>query len=457
LQLDFTRRPYRNFVNILYIGSVGIKKLSKKSKYAHHLDYVSGEKIHHSQIGVGYDLAKLGDIGELFDRLAKYDKFDEPPDEVALKFTIDYFLGWIKECGILDLTVAESQMNYSASAGFGAKRMKISSRRDPKMKKYLEDYVNRAGLEHVKCVISGSQKDEIRVHGKTPRLFTSYPPEHTLLSCVVLGDFVRQFYSRSFAKDGFVSAIGDSPQNGSNRCYFEALDKRKNLYCTDTSAQDSSVPAWFITTILLEIMKKYDLEEYERNMFDNVISNSVFKVINVAGYIYLVPRGLGSGDYLTTILNVIWRFYMVVENYKRPLEHFFDHNTVIINGDDLVMSSDYSDLDLSSRYAKIEWAGKPVEWPEMDFCSTRFVPDVHYDSLKMRSVLDKRVQKSQTLHPEAEMQRLGGLLKIHVDESFYSDVLSRMRDLRDVSSLHLEYEREFVSYDEVWMSFNIYN
>jgi hypothetical protein len=455
LTLNPNRRPYRQFVGLHFIGSVGIKKLSKKSKFGHHLNYVSGTKQYQSQTGDGYDLVILGDMGHAFDQLAKYDKHDEPASADALKFTLKYFLEWIKKCEVMDITLAQQQMNMSSSSGFGAKRAGISSRSSPKMQLYLMEYLNLAGVGPVKCVISGSQKDELRVHDKLARFFTSYPPEQTLLSCIVLGDFVRQFYSRSFSKDGFVSAIGDAPQKGSMKVYYNELRKRQFAYCTDTSAQDSSVPVWFIRVVLEQIMAKYDLDEIEQNWFDNVISNSIYKAVNIAGYVYLVPRGLGSGDYLTTIINVMWRFYMVVENYNRPLTEFFKHNTVIINGDDLIMSSDFNDLDLSSRYASIKWAGRPVSWEDMDFCSCKFLPDIHYDSLKMRSVLDKRVQVSQTLHPESEMERLGGLLLIHVDESFYKEVLSRMQKIRDEYSLFLEYERKYVSYDQLWSAFNI--
>jgi hypothetical protein len=355
-------------------------------------------------------------------------------------------------------------MNKSASSGSGGKRQGIMTRSSPKMVKYLSDYIDLAAIGDVKCVINGSQKDELRTFEvneagtwelKDPRFFTSYPPEHNFLSCMCLGDFVRQFYQSSFMKNGFVSAIGDSPQHGCMKYYFDKLRERPFAYCTDTSKQDSSVPAWFIRAVFDRIMTKYDLDEEDTNMFNNVISNSIYKVVNVNGMLYLVPRGLGSGDYLTTILNVFWRFYMVVENYKRPLSSFFADNTVIINGDDLVMSSNYDDLDLSSKYAKIKWAGKPVNWAEMDFCSTKFLPDIHYDSLKMNSVLDKRVQKSQALHPASEMQRLGGLLKIHVDETFYNKVLARMKCLRDECDLHKEFSVEFFTYSEVWSWFNI--
>jgi hypothetical protein len=455
LTLSQHRQPFRQFVGLYYIGSVGIKKLSKKSKFGHHLQYVSGIKQYQSQTGDGYDLAILGDMGQTFDQLAKYDKFDEPANADALNFTLEYFLSFIKKCEIVDISLAQQQMNMSSSSGFGAKRAGISSRSSPKMQAYLMEYLNLAGSGHVKCVINGSQKDELRVHGKNARFFTSYPPEHTLLSCITLGDFVRQFYSQSFCKNRFVSAIGDAPQKGSMRVYYNELSKRKYAYCTDTSAQDSSVPVWFIRVVLTNIMKKYDLDEIEQNWFDNVISNSIYKAVNVAGYIYLVPRGLGSGDYLTTIINVMWRFYMIVENYKRPLTEFLNHNTVIINGDDLIMSSDFNDLDLSSRYASIKWAGRPVSWEDMDFCSCKFLPDVHYDSLKMRSVLNKRVQVAQILHPESEMQRLGGLLAIHVDESFYRDVLLRMQQIRNEYNLYVEYERNFISYDQLWSAYNI--
>jgi hypothetical protein len=456
--------PYKVFKQLPYIGSVAIKKLPKKSQYAHHPNFLSTVKINHSQIGEGYDLARLGDMEALFSGLSNYDKIDQPADEESLQFTLNYFLGKFKKCGLLDITTAHNEMNKLASSGSGAKRQGIYSRSDPRMMKYLEDYVNLAAIGDVKCVINGSQKDELRAFEaneegkwalKDPRFFTSYPPEHNFLSCICLGNFVKQFYENSFFKNGYVSAIGDSPQKGCMKYYFDQMRKRPFAYCTDTSKQDSSVPAWFIQAVFDRIISLYDLDEEDRNMFDNVVSNSIYKVINANGQLYLVPRGLGSGDYLTTIMNVFWRFYMVVENYERPLSSFLADNTVIINGDDLIMSSEHEDLDLSSKYAKIKWAGKPVSWEEMDFCSTKFLPDIHYDSLKMRSVLDKRVQKSQALHPKSEMQRLGGLLKIHVDESFYNDVLSRMKNLRDEFDLHNDFYTEYFSYDEIWSWYNI--
>jgi hypothetical protein len=458
------RMPYKVFNYLPYIGRVAIKKLPRKSQFAHNPKFLSTVKINHSQIGDGYDLARLGDIDALFGGLSNYDKIDLPANEEPLQFTLDYFLGNFRKCGFLDITIAHNEMNKLASSGSGAKRQGITTRTDPRMMKYLEDYVNLAAIGDVKCVINGSQKDELRAFEKNedgewalkdPRFFTSYPPEHNFLSCICLGNFVRQFYENSFFKNGYVSAIGDSPQYGCMKYYFDKMRKRPFAYCTDTSKQDSSVPAWFIQAVFDRIESLFDLDEEDRNMFHNVISNSIYKVINVNGMLYLVPRGLGSGDYLTTIMNVFWRFYMVVENYKRPLSSFLADNTVIINGDDLIMSSEYEDLDLSSKYAKIKWAGKPVSWEEMDFCSCKFLPDVHYDSLKMRSVLDKRVQKSQALHPKSEMQRLGGLLKIHVDESFYNDVLARMKSLRDEFDLYSEFETEYFLYDEIWSWYNI--
>jgi hypothetical protein len=448
------KRPYELMKYSVYIGSVGSNKVSKNMQFAHHLQYGSRVKHDDSQTGTGYDLANMGNIEDLFVQFRKYDKDDLPMNGKALDFTLGYFLDWVGPCAFLDFELGFKQLNPGATSGFGAKLTGVNSRRDPQMKEYLENYVTLASQGDVWCIINGSQKQELRVHGKLPRLFTSYPPEHTLLSTIVLGDFVKQFYRRSFCKDRFVSAIGDSPQNGSMKLYYSELSKRQFAYCTDTSAQDSSVPAWFIQAVYGRIMKKYDLDEEDTNMFNNVVQNSIYKCIKVAGYLYMVPRGLGSGDYLTTIMNVMWRFYMVVENYKRPLEKFFYHNTIVINGDDLIMSSDYDDLDLSSKYATITWAGKPVSWDDMDFCSCRFTPEIHYDSLKMHSVLNKRVQKSQTMHPTSEMARLGGLLRIHVDEKFYDTVLSRMKQLRDKNNLQVEYDRMFASYAEVWQHFN---
>jgi hypothetical protein len=64
------RMPYKVFNYLPYIGSVAIKKLTKRSQYAHHPKFLSTMKVPHSQIGDGYDLARLGDIDALFSGLS---------------------------------------------------------------------------------------------------------------------------------------------------------------------------------------------------------------------------------------------------------------------------------------------------------------------------------------------------------------------------------------------------
>jgi hypothetical protein len=52
------------------------KRLRDRSQFYPDLDYVDVDLQHHSQVGSSYTLARLGDIDEAYDRLAKYDKLD---------------------------------------------------------------------------------------------------------------------------------------------------------------------------------------------------------------------------------------------------------------------------------------------------------------------------------------------------------------------------------------------
>jgi hypothetical protein len=434
-----------------------MKKIGKYSQFIPDLKSVEIDISNHSQLGVEYKLANLGVFNEVLDRLGKYDIYDHPLDERCVNFTMDYFFSKINQCLFLDETIAYSEMNKAASVGFGAKLSGIDSRHDPRLESYMFDYVNRSIDEVTHCLISGSQKDEIRPSHKTPRLFTSFPPEHTYAAAICLGDFLRQFYSRHFCVDGSVSAVGDSPQKGCMVHYRIELSKRPFIYCTDTSGQDASVNPQFIRRIYENIFSKMSLTHEEKCLFWNTMDNSIYKYINIAGNVYLVPRGLGSGDYLTVVINIMWRLYMIFENYNHNLYTYFDDNTTVINGDDLTMSSQYNDLDLNSKHAQIEWLGRPLIWEEADFCSCKFEPNIHLDKTKMLAVLNLRKNKAYQFSPTMEMSRLGGLLRVHVDEEFYNIVLNKMIELDKQFNLNVHFVQNFVTYEEVFESYNCYN
>lgn len=431
------------------------KKLRAYSQYYPDLQYLTPDVMHHSQIGEDYNLAKLGCVDELYDRLAKYDIDDTSLNQACVSHAIGYFMNQIGPCGVIPFEEAFGNMDKSKSIGFGASKEKIFSRNDPNMTEYMKEYC-KVSLEHTcNVIINASQKDEVRVSTKTARLFTSYPPEHTLLATMVLGDFLRQFVENRFCVNGSVSTVGDSTQNGAARVYFMELDKRPFLYCTDTSAQDSSVHPDFIGAVYEAIKSKYDYEVDEQRWFDCVKHNSINKLINVNGDLYLVPRGLGSGDYLTIVINIMWRLYMFMDSYNHPIERIFLDNTIIICGDDFACSSQYGDLNHDSKYAKIEWAGRPVTWKEMDFCSIRFIPNVHHDPVKVRAVLNLRKKRVHQMNPALEMQRLGGLLRVHSTEQVYQEVLDRMNNLvKKYPELNIEFSQLYVSYDDVYSAYN---
>jgi hypothetical protein len=394
-------------------------------------------------------------LNDLYERLAKYDIVDVPINVEIAKRAISYFTDKISECHILRDDDTFNEISKSSAIGTGAKAAGIYSRKDPLLQEYLSQYVKVSGQWPQHVIINASQKDEVRVKGKSPRLFTSFPVEHTYLCTKVLKEFVDQFYQRRFCNDGSISAVGDPMQNGALAIYKYELSKREFLYCTDTSGQDSSVSRDFMNLVYDAIKTKYpDMNDFENNLFESVRFNSIDKMVNCNGDFYLVPRGLGSGDYLTVIINIMWRFYMILANYKYPLEEYFEHNTTIINGDDLIMSSDYGDLDLNSVHAKIEWAGKPVTWSEMDFCSTLFEPYIHHNEEKVLAVLGLRDKRSHMLSPKMKLQKLGGMLRTLSTPFTYNKILAMMEKIRDDHNLFELFEQCYSSYDEIYDSYN---
>lgn len=281
-------KPQKTFKHLKYIGQIARKKLSSKSQYVPKFDYVEvNDTIKHSQMGESYVLANLGNLDELYERLGKYD-VEHPPlnKEVAL-LAIKKFLDPIGELSFMSKSDAFHDMDMSKAIGFGAKLAGVFSREDPKMYSYLKEYVNKSKVQKQHVLITASQKDEIRVVGKTPRLFMSFPPEHTFLATIVLGQFQQEFIDNRFCASGMPSAVGDSLQKGACAMYKFALKKRKYPYCTDTSAQDSSVPAEFLHMFYDELKRHYDLDEEENMMFESVRHNSIYKYVNMNGDVYL--------------------------------------------------------------------------------------------------------------------------------------------------------------------------
>lgn len=445
--------PPRSFKHLTYLGRIMTKKMSSSSQYYEDLS-IPVNPVFSSQLGEDYKLAELGSLSELLDRLSNYDREDEPINTATAMVAMNHFLDQIHSCEFTSIESAFKILPPDKSIGFGAKECGVLSRQDPAMMEYLLDYYDVSAERSAHVIITASQKDEIRPSTKTPRLFTSYPPEHTFLATIVFNDFLQQFIALHFTTGLSCSALGDSPQNGAAAIYKEKLSVFPHLYCTDTKAQDSSVSPEFIQLFYTLVKQKYILDDTQEKLFDAVAFNTIHKYLNVNGHIYLVSRGLGSGDYFTSVLNVIWRLYMILDNYKYPIDYFFRDNCTIINGDDLIMSSKYNDLNLDSRHATIEWAGKPITWEEADFCSLTFVPYIHHDPKKVRAVLYKRNPKRLMLLPNMQLQRLGGILRVLSNREVYDEILDLMVKLAAKHELWVEFSSLFITYEELFDSYN---
>jgi hypothetical protein len=378
-----------------------------------------------------------------------------PLVDAIAKYSINYFLDQIKHCEVCDFDSSFDSMDKTKSIGFGASNRKIFSRHDPEMKEYLMDFVLQSQQCILNVIVNASQKDEVRVADKTARLFTAFPPEHTFLATIIFGNFMDQFVKNRFCTNGSISSVGDSMQSGAGRIYYNELSQYPYSYCTDTSAQDASVNPDFIQLFYDLLKMKYELNDREEMMYNNVVHNSINKLINMNGDLYLVSRGLGSGDYLTIVINIMWRFYMFCHNYHHKFYDILRDNKLVICGDDFMCGSKHPDLDLNSPYAQITWAGKPVSWDEMDFCSVKFKPYVHHDENKVLAVLRLRKKKQHQLDPDMEMQRLGGLLRVLSTERVYNQILKQMRELTvKHPSTQKSYQDLFVSFEEVYNCYN---
>lgn len=450
-----------HFEHIIPRGKLMTRRLRQRS------DYYTPEEgdfdvVLQSQIGEFYDIAHLGSLEAALLKIKKYDRVHLPLQEKAMQFTESIIFEGLEVFNPVSFSDAYEKLNKGASSGIGARIMGINDRHDPLMKEYVLGYLESAIFNpKTQSFISASQKDELRASKngklKDPRIFMAYGPEHTVAATMVFGDFQRQFNTRTFMTHGSVSAVGDALANGAMAFYKQMLLKRPFLYCTDTSGQDATVSPQFLTAFYAAIKKRTNFQtDYDEPLFDNVVYNSINKLVVLAGYLIEIIGGLGSGDLLTININIAWRLYMVVESYSYPLYDFRAKNTVIINGDDLVMSSDYDDLNLGSVHAEIEWAGKPIPIQELDFCSMKFHPDIHHDYDKMMSVLNKRKVGAYQLVPEMEMSRLGGLLLVHVNREFYDEVEGRMVDLANNHGLWKMHDSLWVPYSTVWSNYNEY-
>lgn len=434
-----------------------IKKLKSSTQYYPDLERTVFDLELHSQMGEGYTLANLGNLDEAYDRLAKYDIEDQPLNVDRANIAISEFMDKIPNLDTLSLEGALDAMDMSKSIGYGASKLKIKSRRDPLMLKYFQDYINLVKNRIHNVIINASQKDEVRVINKTARLFMSFPPEHTLIATMVLGPFMDAWIENSFCSNGGISTVGDAVQNGAAKYYEEELSKFPYLYCTDTSGQDASVHPEFINMVYDAIKVKLDLDDEEEMLFEAVRHNSINKLVNMNGDLYMVPRGLGSGDYLTIVINIIWRYYLFLDSYTHDIATVKEDNKIAICGDDFISSSKYSDINHNSRHAKIEWAGKPVTWDDMDFCSLKFRPYIHHDELKVLSVLNLRKKRIHMMSPQLEMQRLGGILRVLSTREVYNEILLRMDALLEkYPEVYRDYEAMYISFDDIFHNYNSY-
>lgn len=450
-----SKKPSYTFKHIYYYGSLGKRKFNGYSQYLGAVDTPIDVELH-SQTGDSYQLAELGKLDDLIERFRKYDIDDYPLNVSLAEKAIDTFLNHIPKVNTLSFDCAFKRLDLSKSIGLGAKQQQIYSRQDKLMIEYLHNYIDLSSKQNVHCIVNGSQKDEVRVVGKTPRFFTSFPPEHTLAATMVLGNFFDYFVSNSFAQTGLPSAVGDPFQSGAMAYYKMRLEELPYWYCTDTSAQDSSVSADFLELVYSRIQDKINFDsEEELNLFKNVKFNSINKLININGELYVCPRGLGSGDYLTIIINIIWRYYMILENYNHSLDDILVDNRIIINGDDLVMTSRFNDLNLSSNHAKIEWAGGPIDPKLADFCSMKFYPYIHHDKAKVLAVYKLRRKRANSFSPYMEAQRISGLMRCLVDYDLYSYFLRILEHMYQKSEITYEqFCNCFVSYQEIYEQYN---
>jgi hypothetical protein len=386
-----------------------------------------------SQTGESYGLGVLGNLDEQLERMSNFDHDDSVLNETTLCSNLEYVFGHIKICEFSDFDDIMANINFDAAVGFGAKQQGILSRRDEDLYDYIAEYISLCQQCPHQSIITASQKDELRPEDidtgkiKTPRLFFSCPVEQTFVARFVLGDFVRQFYSSSFCKDGFVSGVGDPTQRGAMAYVKDKMMSYSYQYCTDTKAQDSSVPASYINAFYDKLATKYNLDSAQKNLFETCRLNSIYKLVSVAGYLYEIPGGLASGDFLTMVINISFRHYLLLDSYcigksdfsKLCIEKFYQEVCPIIVGDDCIFASNDATINVKHHIAQVKGGLVPIE--KLDFCSVSFYPYIHHSPDKVRAVLKMRHKKAHSQLPNLHMKILGGILSVLSNEEVYNE------------------------------------
>jgi len=85
--------PPRVYKRLTYLGRFMSKKMSSNSQYYEELSFPVDPNFQ-SQLGDEYKLAELGSLSELLDRLANYDRVDEPINTATAMIAMNHF--WTK-------------------------------------------------------------------------------------------------------------------------------------------------------------------------------------------------------------------------------------------------------------------------------------------------------------------------------------------------------------------------
>lgn len=137
----------RKFKHLVYQGVLQSKKLRDRSQYYPDLNELEINLKTHSQIGSGYKIAELGNLDEVYDRLAKFDIDDKPLNRKLALDAVRTFTDKIGSCSLIEPDGAYDSMNKSSSIGTGAQLMGIFSREDPRMYEYLMGYLEKSKVQ----------------------------------------------------------------------------------------------------------------------------------------------------------------------------------------------------------------------------------------------------------------------------------------------------------------------
>jgi hypothetical protein len=210
---------------------------------------------------------------------------------------------------------------------------------------FVEEYVRQLEkgivIEHQKWAL----KDELITRDKENRKKYRYFMVNDFANLFVMRAFASPVVAQMYANKEFFECFGAfNPASLDFGKMFARLKAFGKQIAADLKHMDSSHRAQVID-IVAEVFARYSrmcgYNEFAVNVLRNAIRSIVFTLVELNGDLAFFTEGMGSGVYVTFIVNcVVLSLLYRVAWFRVSSEPFRKHNALVTGGDDSVLGTD---------------------------------------------------------------------------------------------------------------------